>query len=226
MTPVAGMAVAARAMDRGLALFPLPAGGRVPAPGWQRRTTLDRAELPHLLADGGNVGVGCRASRVVALDVDDPSGSMKDWPATFTVSTPRGGLHMYFRVPADCTIGSFSGPQSPLGPRIDVRGPGRRSGGYLVGPGSVVGCLPYLVVRDVPVAPLPDRLTGRLGRRWQEAAPPTCHILEAVAEQRPRGRSAVSGEALPRPPGITTGPAVLDRLRERVRGRDTPHRAG
>nr|BFD87282.1 hypothetical protein StreXyl84_66830 [Streptomyces sp. Xyl84] len=176
MTPAAGIAAAARAMDRGLALFPLPAGSRVPAPGWQQRTTLDQAQLPQLLAGGGNVGVGCRASRAVALDLDDPSSSMKDWPSTFTVSTPRGGLHLYFRVPADCTIGSFSGPRSPLGPRIDVRGPGRRSGGYLVGPGSVVGGLPYLVVHDVPVAPLPDWLAGRLRKRWQEVPPATCGI--------------------------------------------------
>ncbi|MGW4690730.1 bifunctional DNA primase/polymerase [Streptomyces sp. NPDC004244] len=155
MTPTIDIAAAARAMDRGLALFPIPAGSRVPAPWWQRRATLDQDELPQLLDGGGNVGVGCRASRVVALDLDDLSSSMEDWPGTFTVSTPRTGLQLYFRVPADCTIGSFSGLQSPLGPGIDIRGPGRRSGGYLVGPGSVVSGLPYLVVRDVPVVPLP-----------------------------------------------------------------------
>ncbi|MGW5974459.1 bifunctional DNA primase/polymerase [Streptomyces sp. NPDC055186] len=174
MTSTVDIAAAARAMGRGLALFPIPAGSRVLAPGWQRRATLDQAELPQLLADGGNVGVSCRASRVVALDLDAPSSSMRDWPSTFTVSTPRTGLHMYFRVPADCTIGSFSGLQSPLGPRIDVRGPGRRSGGYLVGPGSVVGGLPYLVVHDVPVVPLPGWITGRLQAQWQEAPPITC----------------------------------------------------
>ncbi|MFI8451552.1 bifunctional DNA primase/polymerase [Streptomyces erythrochromogenes] len=162
MTQTVDIAAAARAMDRGLALFPIPAGSRVPAPGWQRRATLDQAELAQLLDDGGNVGVGCRASRVVALDLDDPAGGMEDWPETFTVSTPRTGLHLYFRVPADCTIGSFSGLQSPLGLGIDVRGPGRRSGGYLVGPGSVVGGLPYLVVHDVPVVPLPGWLAERL----------------------------------------------------------------
>ncbi|MEU6460165.1 bifunctional DNA primase/polymerase [Streptomyces sp. NPDC047065] len=174
MTPATDIGAAAGAMDRGLALFPIPAGGRVPAPGWQRRATSDSGALVGLLADGANVGVGCRASRVVALDLDvhEADGSARngietlrtqldiqglaDWPETFTVMTPHRGLHLYFRVPADCTIGSVSGGQSPLGPGIDVRGPGRRGGGYLVGPGSVVGGLPYLIVRDVPVAPLPD----------------------------------------------------------------------
>lgn len=42
-----------------------------------------------------------------------------------------------------------------LGPGIDVRGPGRRNSGYLIGPG-VVGGIRYAVERDLPVAPLPN----------------------------------------------------------------------
>lgn len=167
---------AATAVRRGLAVFPIPSGTRVPAPGWQRLATLDEDALPELLADGANIGIGCRASRVVALDLDvhadGPARNgietlraqlmvlgLEDWPATFTVLTPSTGLHLYFRVPADCTIGSSSGG---LGPGIDVRGPGRRSGGYLVGPGSLVGGLPYTVAFDVPVAPLPQWIADRL----------------------------------------------------------------
>ncbi|MEU9234504.1 bifunctional DNA primase/polymerase [Streptomyces subrutilus] len=60
-----------------------------------------------------------------------------------------------------CTIGSVSGGRTALGPGIDVRGPGHRSGGYLVGPGSIVDGLPYTIVRDVPVAPLPDSIANR-----------------------------------------------------------------
>jgi hypothetical protein len=168
-------------MERGLALFSIPAGGRVPVPGWHAQATTDPEALTQLLADGANVGVGCRASRVVALDLDvhqadgpalngietlraqlDIRG-LEDWPETFTVMTPHQGLHLYFRVPADCTIGSASGGRTALGPGIDVRGPGRRRGGYVVGPGSIVDGLPYLIARDVPVAPLP----GWIGQRLQ-----------------------------------------------------------
>lgn len=80
----------------------------------------------------------------------------EDWPDTFTVMTPSEGLHLYFRVPADCTIGSSTTGRSPLGRGIDVRGPGRRSGGYLLGPGSVLSGLGYVITQDVPVAPLPQ----------------------------------------------------------------------
>ncbi|MFE9007509.1 bifunctional DNA primase/polymerase [Streptomyces sp. NPDC007875] len=181
--PVPTALTAARsAVWRGLAVFPLPAGGRVPEPGWQQLATLDEDVLPELFDGGRNVGIACRASAVVVLDLDVHHGDgpvhngaatlraqidaqgLTDWPDTFTVATPSGGLHLYFRVPADCTIGSSSGA---LGPGIDVRGPGRRSGGYLVGPGSLVGGLPYLVEHNVPVAPLPDWIADRL--RAEEA---------------------------------------------------------
>jgi hypothetical protein len=178
------LAAARKAVRRGLAVFPLPTGGRVPEPGWQRRATLDDDALPELLDGGRNVGIACRASNVVALDLDihnddgpphngaatlraqlDAHG-LTNWPDTFAVATPSGGLHLYFRAPADCTIGSSSGERSPLGPGIDVRGPGRRSGGYLVGPGSLVGGLPYLIERDMPVAPLPGWIVDLL-RTWK-----------------------------------------------------------
>lgn len=168
------LATARTAVRRNLAVFPLPIGGRVPEPGWQRQATLDETLLPKLLA-GRGVGIGCRASHVVALDLDvhggdDGPGTLAALaerlgavvPETFTVATPSGGRHLHFRVPVNCTIGSVSGGRTELGPGIDVRGPGRRSGGYLVGPGSVVGGRSYVVVRDVPVAPLPGWIGDRL----------------------------------------------------------------
>ncbi|TDT93303.1 bifunctional DNA primase/polymerase-like protein [Streptomyces sp. 846.5] len=161
------------ALRRDLAVFPLPIGGRVPERGWQRLATLDETMLPELLT-GHGIGIGCRASRVVALDLDvhgddDGPGMLatlagrlgKTVPDTFTVATPSGGLHLYFRVSADCTIGSGSGART-LGPGIDVRGPGRRTGGYLVGPGSHVNGQPYTISLDVPVAPLPEWIAARL----------------------------------------------------------------
>ncbi|MEV6726886.1 bifunctional DNA primase/polymerase [Streptomyces xanthochromogenes] len=175
------LAAARTAIDRGLAVFPLPIGGRVPERGWQLQATLLPERLPELLA-GRGVGVGCRASGVVALDLDvhgddDGPGVLaaladrlgETVPETFTVATPSGGRHLYFRAPMGCTIGSFSGGRTALGPGIDVRGPGHRSGGYLVGPGSVVNGRPYVIARDVPLAPLPGWIADRL--QDQRAAP-------------------------------------------------------
>nr|WSX54167.1 bifunctional DNA primase/polymerase [Streptomyces sp. NBC_00974] len=92
-------------------------------------------------------------------------------PETFTVATPSGGRHLRYRAPMGCTIGSTSGRRTALGPGIDIRGPGHRSGGYLVGTGSHVDGRPYGIVRDVPVAPLPDwfaaLLTPQGGHGWR-----------------------------------------------------------
>ncbi|MFD4050155.1 bifunctional DNA primase/polymerase [Streptomyces sp. NPDC058611] len=164
------------AVDRGLAVFALPAGGRIPEPGWQLQATLLPERLPDLLTDGHNMGIGCRASGVVALDLDvhggeDGPGLLgaladrlgEELPETFTVATPSGGRHIYYRAPMGCTIGSVSGGRSPLGHGIDVRGPGNRSGGYLVGPGSLVGGRPYEILHDVPVAALPRWISDLLG---------------------------------------------------------------
>jgi hypothetical protein len=84
------------------------------------------------------------------------------WPETLTVATPSGGRHLYFAAPDGCTTGSVSGGRTALGFGIDVRGPGLRSGGYLVGPGSVVGGVQYVVERDAPVAALPGWIGQRL----------------------------------------------------------------
>lgn len=164
---------------RGLAVFPLPPGGRKPNGRWQCLTDPERVR--QLWRHGNNIGVGCRASGIVGLDLDlhadvDGQAVLADlatrlsepWPDTLTVRTPSGGRHLYFAAPDGCTIGSFSGGRTRLGPGIDVRGPGRRSGGYLIGPGSIVGGMAYAIVRDESVRPLPrwiaDRLQQRPGR--------------------------------------------------------------
>ncbi|MFD9721092.1 bifunctional DNA primase/polymerase [Streptomyces sp. NPDC059076] len=208
------LAAARTAVDRGLAVFPLPIGARVPDRGWQRQATLHPQELPELLA-GRGVGIGCRASNVVVLDLDvhddeDGPGVLaaladrlgESVPETFAVATPSGGRHLYFRAPSGCTIGSSSGGRTALGPGIDVRGPGRRSGGYLIGPGTVINGIPYTITRDVPVQDLPDWIANLL-------APAT--VISAPAPREPvRPRQAG--------PRNSRGPAGDESLIEAHRG--------
>lgn len=168
-----GVDAALAAAARGLALFPLPAGGRRPEPGWHQRCTTDPGRVRRMWA-AGNVGVGCRASDVVGLDLDRHAGvdgaasfaaacaaHGAAWPDTLTIRTPHGGLHLYFRA-GRRPIGSRSGGRTGLGPGVDTRGPGRRAGGYLVGPGSTVGGVAYVVERDLAVAELPMWLADLL----------------------------------------------------------------
>jgi putative DNA primase/helicase len=49
-------------------------------------------------------------------------------PVTWTTETPRGGRHVFFRLPPDVTIGNRTGVVH----RVDVRG----DGGYIIAPPS------------------------------------------------------------------------------------------
>lgn len=73
-----------------------------------------------------------------------------------TETGARGELVLYrLDRPAEITCARCAG-------RSVTRGPGRRSGGYLVGLGSVTGAGRYRIECDVPVAQLPGWLAGLL----------------------------------------------------------------
>jgi Bifunctional DNA primase/polymerase, N-terminal len=158
----------AAALAHGLAVFPIPPGARGAPPGWQRRASR-HPDQPW--PAGSNIGVGCRASGIVVLDLDRKNGvdgvatlavlgaaHDQPWPATFTVATAHGGLHLYFRAPTRVVVNTIG----ILGPGIDVRAPGRMSGGYVLGPGSTVDGHSYAVARNLPIAATPDWLVRLL----------------------------------------------------------------
>ncbi|WP_442914711.1 bifunctional DNA primase/polymerase [Kribbella sp. CCNWLY201] len=96
--------------------------------------TTDPGRAAAWIAVSHNLSVGCRASDVVGVDLDrhgrvdgvarfealcDQFG--QQWPATFSVTTPNGGRHLYFAA-AGQPIANSSGPGARLGIGIDVRG--------------------------------------------------------------------------------------------------------
>ncbi|MFC0436121.1 bifunctional DNA primase/polymerase [Kutzneria buriramensis] len=168
---------AAALIDRGLAVFPLPPGARRPDQrGWSARCTTNPADVRSRWPAQANIGVGCRASGVVVLDLDrhahGPDGvaaftelcarHQQPLPRTLRVRTPHG-QHLFLRVPAGGPpIDSSSGTASPFGPGIDVRAPGQRTGGYVVGAGSVVDGVRYEIDQDHDIADLPAWLAALL----------------------------------------------------------------
>jgi hypothetical protein len=162
----------AAALALGLAVFPL--SGRVPAVAdWAAAATRDPAAVAAWLP-GTNPGIGCRANGLVVLDVDRHPGGADGadalarlceaagaaLPVTLTVATPRDGSHLYYRAPAGWVLGSGS-----VAPGLDARGPGLRSGGYVLGPGSVVDGRPYTVADHTEIADLPGWLAPLLPGR-------------------------------------------------------------
>lgn len=170
-------------IERGLAVFPLSPDSKAATTGWQHTVTRDLDHIRATWPAGSNVGIACRASRIVGIDLDrHTSGGnagvdgvevfaalCQRWgqkrPVTLEVATPNDGRHLLLRVPAGLIVPSVSGGTSRLGPGIDIRGPGVTLGGYLAGPGSIVGGRPYVIEVDAPIAWLPGWLAAMIGRR-------------------------------------------------------------
>jgi hypothetical protein len=160
---------AASVAERGWVTFPLVRSGKPPViKDWERRAQPDQASPP-----GCNTGVACGPSRLVVIDLDvKPDGDGADvfarlladhderWPATYTVRTPTGGLHLYFAAPpARAGWKPIGNSVGELGPRIDVRA----AGGCVVAPGSVINGRVYQELDpNAEVWPLPEWLRLRL----------------------------------------------------------------
>lgn len=133
----------------GCKIFPIQPGTKDPATphGWKDASS-DREQISawHAVNPDFNWGVACALSGIFVFDID-PAGL--DWWAkllerdpvikaavdrAFTVRTPKGGLHVYFR-------GEGPSTASRIAQGIDTRGGFHRegkivSGGYVVLPGS------------------------------------------------------------------------------------------
>jgi hypothetical protein len=112
---------------------------------------------------------------------------------TWTVATPSGGRHLYYRAPAGRA--DWRNTAGQLGWHIDTRA----AGGYIVAAGSVVDGRRYRVVHSVPPVELP---------RWlaEELAP---------APVQPAG-SASGPRALPQWAGHRYGARAIEGEVERV----------
>ena len=155
-------------------IFPLSAGSRRPPYGfrWRDEATNDPREQASLQRrhPGANWGVATGPSGLVVVDVDEHgvsgTGTLRElcqehgpFPATFTVTTPSGGRHYYFRGQGRSSVGA-------LGPGIDTRG----KGGYVVAPGSVVDGVTYHIEDDSPPAPLPPWIEEALRQSERRVA--------------------------------------------------------
>ncbi|MEU1245937.1 bifunctional DNA primase/polymerase [Micromonospora arida] len=176
--------------------------------GWETRATVDHdrirrgwSTVPY------GVGIACGPSGLVVVDLDvrkadqaPPTGCAhsaarhgaevfaalcevagRPVPAdTYTVTTGRGGTHLYFRHPvAGPALRNTAGERgNGLGWLVDTRA----HGGYVVAAGSTVAGRPYTVTRDLPLADLPDWLAERL-------APAPLPPQRPVAVDLPSGRA-------------------------------------
>ncbi len=168
------MRVALEAAHAGHVVFPLWPRNKKPAlRDWESTATGDEDKIRGWWsAVSYNVGIATGPSGLHVVDLDDGHGHEPppEWPQardgrdvlvhlaeaagqpypgdTYTVATPTGGLHLYFRAPDEPTLRSTV---ARLGWRVDTRG----AGGYIVAAGSVRPEGYYRVMNRAEIAPLP-----------------------------------------------------------------------
>jgi hypothetical protein len=163
-------------------VFPLAPGGKVPAvEDWPNSATTDPNQITRWWSEAPyNIGVATGPSGLLVVDLDRPRTPDQTPPAsvhgaacgrevldqlaaevgerlprTWSVSTPSGGQHLYYRQPEDVKLGNSAGR---LGWKIDTRG----HGGYVVAAGSVIRGQRYRADVIRRPAALPEWITTAL----------------------------------------------------------------
>lgn len=155
MTPLHAAALAYAA--RGVPVFPVEVGGKRPLAGSRsyNEATTDLDRINQLWGAGAefNIGTVPAASGLRVVDVDDKNGhhGSASWaalcpeaPATLTVRTPSGGLHLYFR-------GTMRPSAGKLGDGLDIRS----EDSYVLLPPSTIAGVAYTVINHASPAPWP-----------------------------------------------------------------------
>ena len=172
---------AAAAARAGYCVSPVKPGLKAPAiENWEQEATRDPATITDWWTSvPRNIGIATGRSGLLVVYLDHGHGQPAPPPFTdardgldvltqlaaaayvtaptdtFTVLTPTGGRHLYFRAPTGTELRNTQGK---LGWRIDTRA----HGGFVVAAGSIRPEGRYRIVRPGPVRELPGWLLHRL----------------------------------------------------------------
>ncbi len=203
------------------AIFPLAPNSKIPPKGGHglNDATTDRNLIEQWFraAPDCNWGVNAGMSDLLILDSDAYKPGASDAlnaldldygiPATFTVATPNGGTHRYYK-------GFGSSTVAKLGPGIDTRG----AGGYVVLPGSTINGKAYTVLHDAPIADAPEWLVRLAGKPAEKAA--DCDIAPACELDTPLTIAAATTYAKEAPEAVEGNGGDMTTLRVAMRMKD------
>ena len=178
--------------DSGLPVFPVEPNGKRPFSHLVKHGFKDATTEEVKIRDwwrtlpSANVGVVTGDVFVVDIDVKGEADGIARWnelaegrevPATRTVRTPSGGLHLYFRAPDGVDVRCSN---SRLADGIDVKG----NGGYVLAPPSSTETGPYTYVSEDPIAEAPEWLLNEIAVSRGESS----NRAEPVEDVIPEGQ--------------------------------------
>ena len=202
-SPVPRLLCAALAAARsGWYVFPVQPYDKIPVVrDWEHAATTDPDTISAWWrARPYNIGIATGRSRLLVVDLDTARGTTAPprWTGarggddvlralagdagqpypdhTFTIATPSGGTHLYFRMPTGAALRNTAGR---LGWKIDTRG----HGGFVVAAGSQRRDGRYRIARHCEIAPLPV---------W---------VADALTPAQPRCEPGQGATRPPRTPG-------------------------
>lgn len=163
--------------------------------GWEQRATCDPARITRAWSSRPDYGIGIATgpSGLIVVDLDMPKdgetapepfasdGAACGWdvlalladahqarfPETYTVRTPTGGHHLYFRRPTGGPV--YGNTASSLGWLVDTRA----RGGQVVAPPTTIAGHSYQLIDWRVPAPLPGWIDGLLLDRQHQSRPGT-----------------------------------------------------
>lgn len=129
------------------------------------------------------IAIATKPSGLVVVDLDESEGvgGLNEWlmlcaahgpdelPETYAVTTPSGGLHLYFRDPENRATNSAS----KLAPGVDIRGGGSSAGGVVFVPPTSTGRGSYETVNpEADIADCPEWLWALIEKPRSSAGQP------------------------------------------------------
>ncbi len=134
--------------NKGFPVFPIEANHKYPPKikEWQNNATTDTKQIREWWSWWPDANIGIHCEDLLVVDIDPDKGGFDSLanlstplPETYTVRTPSGGLHYYYK-----HDGGVSNGVNVLGPGIDIRS----NRGYVLGAGSSVEGKLYTVESD------------------------------------------------------------------------------
>ncbi len=185
---------------QGYRIFPLVPNGKTPAleGNWRKIATTDPARVANMWTCpvmeselDFNIGIALDADTAIFdIDVRDGKAGYKslslieaiyeEMPDTRTVRSPSGGEHREYTL-----LKPIGNSASKVGQHIDIKS----EGGFVVGPGSTIDGVAYILERDIPRATMPAFIHTLAGEVKERPSLPQGEVLTELDTEAAKARA-------------------------------------